>query len=286
MTKKRILFFLFFLSGPLSLFSKDLFLIDKIEKVIYPPHGVDFKETVVITKSEIGMPSLDGTVKTRDDIILEWLIYLDGKKYNIVDEKMVDSYISALQRQHDMTLDDIKRMFAEAGLTYEEGREQLLKVYTVNSMLDFKVRSQLIVPEKEAREYYDNNPLHEEEQYQLQRIFVPKNSKKIDKKRIKQQVTIGQKIAGAEYSDPFWVQEPDLAEEKQFIKKMEVGQVSALQEFDDGYELFKLIDKKEKRLVPFEDRYNEIADTLRRPLYEKLFEEYKKKLYDEYGVER
>lgn len=280
--------FLIFVASSANMFAKELFLIDKLESVIYGPQVIDpttgeFKPAI-ITKSELDRPSLDGAFKTKDQLILEQLIYQDGIKYNIPDEKMVDSYISALQRQHNITLDDIKKMFKDSGYTYEEGREQLSMINTVNSMLDFKVRSQLIVPEKEAREYYDSHPVYQEEQYKLQRIFFPlsdQDDERKIKKRIAQQIKIGQKIIGADYSDEFWVQEPDLAEDKQFIKKMKIGKTSAPKRYANGFELFKVVDKKEKRLIPFEERYNEIADILRKPLYEKLFEEYKKSLYDD-----
>jgi len=272
----RLLFLLIFIA-PINIFSRDIFLIDKIEAVIYAP-----QETSIITKSELDRPGLDGQYKNTDQLVLEQLVYQDAKKYNIIDEKMVDNYISAIQRQNNITLDDIKAMFKEAGYTYEEGRDQLSIVNAVNSMLDFKVRSKLIIPEKQAREYYDANPVFQEGRYKLQRIFIPfgdEKEKKIEK-RIMRQLKLGQDIVGAQYSDEFWVEGPDLSEDKQFIKDMSVGQISAPEKLDDGFELFKLVDKKAKMLVPFEDRYNEIADVLRKPMYEKLFEEYKKSLYD------
>jgi parvulin-like peptidyl-prolyl isomerase len=174
-------------------------------------------------------------------------------------------------------------MFKDAGYTYEEGREQLSVVNTVNSMLDYKVRSQLIIPEKQAREYYADHPVYQEDRYKLKRIHIPfdqENEAEL-KQKIMQKLKMGQKIVGAGASSTeFWVEGPDLAAEKNFIKEMEVGQISTPERLEDGFEMFELLEKKDRELVSFEEQYNEIANVLRKPMYEQLFEDYKKSLYD------
>ena len=53
-----------------------------------------------------------------------------------------------------------------------------------------------------------------------------------------------------------------------------------LEEFSGGFELLKMVTKKEKRLKPLDERYREIADILRRPKYEELLTQYKQSLWD------
>jgi len=276
--KKIILLpiFIVFFSG--FSFAGDLFLIDEIESVIYGP-----KEISIVTKSDINRQALDGSVRTKDSVIFEQLIVQDGKRYNFVDEKMIDRYIATIQRENNLSLDDLKSMFRAAGYTYEEGREQLSIMNTVNSMIDYKVRSKLIIPEKDVQEYYDANPVYLEESYQLLRIVVPcladEDREKL-RHDIENKMKIGQKIINAEYHDPFWINKSDISADKKFITNIKIGQMSLPIEYTNGFEIFKLIDKKDRRLVPIEDRYKDIADELRKPLYEKIFSEYKKSLYD------
>ena len=262
----------------MKVLSSDLFLIDRIETVVFGP-----EDTSIITHSDLARPALDGQFRKKDQLILDQLIYQDAKRYNIVDEAMVDRYMAIIQRENELTLDQIKAMFSEYGYTYQEGRQQLSILNTVNSMIDFKIRSKLIVPENEVRAYYDANPIYTPESYQIARIFVPfadDASRKALRQEVKNKLKLGEDIPGADYSDPFWRDKADLPAEKSFISKMKVGKFSPLQEDSAGIEFFKLIDKRESKLIPFDVRYKEIADTLRMPLYEKLFEEYKNSLYE------
>jgi len=267
--------FLSFMVLPLC--AENLFLIDKVETVIYGP-----EETSIITKSDLERIGFDGQKKTKDNLIFETLVFQDAKKYNIFDEKLVDRYIEAVQREHNISLDQLKEMFRAHGYTYEEGREQLAMFNTINQLLDFKIRSKVIIPESEARTYYEANPVYQEKAYNLQRIFVPvaqDENKDMIKNSIDKQVKIGQAITGADYSDPFWVEDPDLAEDKFFIKKMVVDQISSPIYYEDGFELFKLLETRERQLIPFEKRYMEILNNLRKPLYDKLFSDYKESLF-------
>ncbi|MFC1842321.1 peptidyl-prolyl cis-trans isomerase [Candidatus Dependentiae bacterium] len=254
------------------------FLIDKIETVIYGP-----QETSIITKSDLEKRSLDGQQRTKDKFVFELLVFQDAKKYNILDEKLVDRYIEAVQAQHNLSLEDLKKMFYDSGYTYEEGREQLAMYNTISQLMDFKVRSKVIIPEKEVKKYYDENPVYQEEAYKLQRVFVPAPSeaggKQLAPKEIAQKIKIGQVIPEAEYSEPFWTEKPDLAADKMFIAGLTVGQASKPVAYENGFEVFKLLEKRDRQLIPFEERYREIGDTLRAPLFEKLFDDYKKSLF-------
>ena len=258
--------------------SAELFLIDQIETVIFGP-----EDTSIITRSDLTRPALDGQFRTKEQLVLDHLIYQDAMRYNIVDEAMVDRYMAMIQRENNLTLDQIKAMFREYGYTYEEGRQQLSILNTVNSMVDFKIRSKLIVSEKEVRAYYDANPVYSPESYLIMRIFVPfveGVSREALREEVKNKLKLGETIAGANYSEPFWRDKADLPAEKSFISTLKVNQFSPLQEDAAGIEIFKLLDKRESKLIPFEVRYKEMADKLRKPLYETLFDEYKASLYD------
>ena len=147
-----------------------------------------------------------------------------------------------------------------------------------------------MVPEKEVREYYNANPVYMEETYILQRIFVPVQvytDLDEEKKNIESKLKSGEIIAGADYSENFSVEKPELADDKKFISDMAVATYSEpvlveLKNDDDsqerGFEVFKLIERKERQLATFEQRYREIYDKLVEPLYEKLYEEYKASL--------
>ena len=183
----------------------------------------------------------------------------------------------------------MKGIFTAAGYTFEEGREQLRLMQSVNTMLDFKIRSNLIVPRKDVQAYYDQHPEYVEASYVLQHTFVPFSATKSKKKQYDELVQFaktGKGLSGIVWSQPFTINRSDVAVEKQFIFDMQPDEISLPQKTAEGFELFRLQEKHDKALRSFDDRYREIVDILRRPKYDELLTEYKKSLFDEASILR
>lgn len=254
----------------------NLYSFDTIVAIVF---GLD--DTSIITKSDIERLGLDGAQRSLDDIILETLIYQDAKKYKLLpDEDMVDKHLKAVQQANNLSFEGLKEIFKSAGYSWEEGRRQFGIMTAVASMIDFKIRSRLIVPEREVKAYYDAHPQVEEASYYIMRAFVPFSSTKRNdllRKELEIFAETGNGMFSIEWGDPFWIKKSDIAEQKRFIESMDRNEI-VIREEAHGFELLKLIDKREERLVPLEERYREIADTLRRPKYEELFNAYKTEL--------
>ncbi len=252
-------------------------LLDQIEVVVYGQEDVE-----IITKSDIDRPSLGGGFRTKEDIVFEREVLLDAKKHHIPqDEEAVDAYLAQMQREYNLSEDQLEDIFTSAGYTVEEGRAQLQMMQTVNTMLDVKIRSNLIVPRKEVEEYYKDNPTIIEATYTLQRALVPQS----DRLSADQQYNIlvryaqtGKGASGITWSDSFVINHSDVAESKQFIYTMQPGSISLPQAVNGGFEMFKLIDKTSEQVKSLEEAYREIVDILRRPKYEELMEKYREAL--------
>lgn len=250
-----------------------LYLIDTIQAVVYSDEATD-----VITLSDISRTGLDGTQRHLEDLVYAFLMYRDAVKFKMVpDEEMVDSYLKTLQRTHNLTLDQIKEMFANAGYTYEEGRQELAMLNTVNTVLDFKVRSRMIVPQKDIVAFYEANPIMEPASYQLERAVALKTAAE-SKDELKEKIMNNE--CDLAWSEPFWIMKGDIAADKQFIMALKVDEISEPQEIAGGFELFRLKQARPEHLVPLEDRVLEISNTLRRPRYEQMMDEYKQELMD------
>ncbi len=252
-------------------------LLDQIEVVVYGQEDVE-----IITKSDIDRPSLGGGFRTKEDIIFEREVLLDAKKHHIPqDEDAIDAYLAQMQREHDLSPEQLEEIFTSAGYTVEEGREQLQMMQTVNTMMDVKIRSNLIVPRKDVEEYYKNNPTIIEATYTLQRALVPQSdrlSADQQDKILVRYVQTGKGASGISWSDPFVINHADVAGSKQFIYTMEIGQISLPQAVNGGFEMFKLMDKTPEQVKSLEEAYREIVDILRRPKYEELMEKYRETL--------
>lgn len=253
-----------------------LYPLDRIEAVIFGS-----ETTEIITFADINRAGLDGRSRTREDIIFERLMYLDALHHRImIDEKSIDEYIDKVKKSFNLTTDAIKKMFEEAGYTYEEGRRQFGYMQAAERMKEFKVMGRLIVPEKDVKAYYDEHPVTRPATFMVEKAFIPASvdqraevKKKIETKDI---VFDWQRLPE--------VSEADLAEDKKFIANLTTGKISAPIAVPNGFEVYKLVQKKEEKSLSLEEQYRDIVDILRKPKYEKLFDEYKKNLFDSASI--
>jgi len=262
----------------------DAYLVDTIEVVIYSEEGSD-----IIIKSEVERPSLDGNFRTLNEIITERLMYLDAKRFRMIsDDESIEKHLKVVQRENNLSADQLKDIFKAAGYTYEEGKQQFGIMTTIGSMLDFRIRSRLVVPDKDIQAYYDAHPEYEPAAFLVQRAVISIAHSGVSKRVLRselEEVAEGRKGPDfVEWSEPFWINKTDLAENKMFIADMQNGQISMPVEISGQFEMFRMVERKEERLVPLETRYREISNLLRKPLYEKMFDEYEKNLFDSASI--
>lgn len=290
---KKIVTFIFLLSGsavmatamqtkqipdalPVTL-EPTQYIVDEIVVTVYGP-----ERTRVICKSELERLSIDGRQRTLEDLVFEELLYQETLRYKIpMDDEVVDKYIASLQREHNVTLDDVKQIFKNSGYSFEEGREQLRLMYAANSMLEHKVASRLIVPRDDILKYYNEHPLHKEAKFQIEIAFIPFEA---DIAFEKQQKDLSDKIkrgsiASFEWREPIWLKDSEIAPTISFVKTMKQGDISAPQKVRGGFEVYRLKGHKPTHVVALEKRYKTIEDELRAPRYNQLLAEYRAQVF-------
>lgn len=266
-------------------FSADQFIVlDEIKTVL-----ISGENTEIITKSDIERPGITGEIRELDDLILELIIYLDAQKHKIVpDDQAIDEYLASLQRESNLTQAQLTQIFASAGYTFAEGRVLLRRIQAVNTMIDFKVRSNLIVPRKDVEAYYDEHPEYTEARYEIVRAELP-ILKNVKKEREKVEFAIKEKKSFDKivtWSDSFWIKKSSIAEEKKGITELAVGEVLLAGQEDGFFELFKLVGKEDMRLKSLDERYQDIAKLLQKPRFEELLKKYKESLFESITIIR
>ncbi len=255
----------------------------------YPLDGIKVRiyaenETILITDSESIRPGLDGQPKTLDDNIFENLVFLHAKGvgFALSDEDLMRSW-EDVKKKNDLSESDMQRIAGQAGYTLQEAKAQLGKMSPINQMFDFKVRSGLFVSKRDVENYYGEHPEIRQAEYCIIRAIVPFSDlepKQETKKRLDTYVNTGKGNVRIAWSEPLWLKHNQIAQDKQFMYDMKMGQVSRPIEVQNGFEVFKLIDKKPECLVPLKERYDEIATLLKGPKYQELLDKYKQELYD------
>lgn len=253
--------------------------VDAIEAIIYGEI-----DTILITHSEALRPGLDGQPKTLDDTIFENLVYLDAKRIGgVPSDEDIQKHWEEVKKQNGLSEVDMQRIAAQSGYTLQEAKAQLGKMSGINQMFDFKVRSGLFVSKHDVEHYYHEHPEIRPAEYCIARAVVPFSDlepKHEMKTRLEEYATTGKGNVRIAWSEPFWLKHDQIASDKQFIYHMKIGQVSKPIEIQQGFEIFKIVDKKAECQVPLQERYDEIALLLKRPKYEELLNKYKKELYD------
>jgi hypothetical protein len=255
--------------------TKKLQLYDTIEVVIETLEG-----TEIVTRSDVSRPALQGTVRTLDEQVFEALVYLDAKKHKVEpDDDAVDRYLAKIMQENGLNLHELEEVFRQGGRTLKEGREELRKMQAVNGMMDFKIRSNVIVPKKEVEAFYNDNPEYEPAQYELEYAqvgFDKDVASDVHKKQLEQQLAAGD-TAALRFGNPFWVEAQDLALERQTIGNLNKGEAIVFQA-PEGFEVYRMRDRKERRLRTLQERYRDIASLLMQPRYQQMMDDYRKQL--------
>lgn len=268
-------------------------VVNKIAVLIYvtaPSQPGSDKELekvsdIIITLLDIERPSIDGRVRSLDDLILDKLMAFEAMYFYrmVIPDDAIDKYINSIKEHYNIGDEQLRQMFKQAGYTYEEAREQLGASQAIDSLLNFKIRSRLVVPEKDVRTYYEANPVYEDASYKIKKSFISEGLLTEDElQNISDKVI---KKHAIEWSTPYWLTDEEMTDERRdMLYSMKVDQYSKPEQVTGGYEVIQLLAAKPRALKSFEERYREITMILQEPHYYKMFEEFKKELFAKYEV--
>lgn len=263
------------------------YLVDKIDVVIMGYQQMDsFVELIMRSDSE--RPNLLGQMITLEELVTEACYYIDARRLRaIMTEDQIDMILASLQRTYNLTKEGLEEVIKGLGYTVEEGRRQLGRMNTVNSLLDMRVTGNIIIEKAEIDAYYEANPAYNDGIYTLQRAIIPFNADKdAQEQALKQLIATHADGLKATWSDSFTIHFAELAPDKAAIHTAKPNEIAFTGKTADGFELYKLVERKEPTLKTLAQRYDEIMDTLRRPQAEKMLAAYQdalqKKLVIEY----
>ncbi len=279
MIKNTIVYF-FLLMHILTLKATDQgILLDRLVAVIY-----DDDETIVITKADLERTTIDGRHLTPKEWLVQWLVYLDAKKYKIeYSEDDVDKALASVQKENGLTLDSLKNIFKAAGYPFEEARHQLGVMRVVQSRIEFELLSKDVnkVPQDAITAYYNEHPIEVEKAYTISRGSTPLKNDSVDD----QKEELKSKLAEGNMNAVFWQPEYTILDSElsstSFIRTLDIGQVSEPQVANKRLEVVRLVDKVEAHLVPLKDREEEIKQSLRQEIIARVIENFKERVLKE-----
>jgi peptidyl-prolyl cis-trans isomerase SurA len=264
------------------------------------------KEMTGSTPEEL-MQKGEATYRGAEQKILELLIdeklaQAKIKELGIqVSEKQVDSYVEKIKRDNQLTQEDLVAGLAKEGLSYEKYRERVKKDIERAQLIEYEVRSKIIIRDESIQKYYEDHKgsFGVAEKVQLSGIFLIRKDQKSEEEMrelYKKAQDISAKLkAGADFAQMartssdgpganqggdlgvFTVEnlEPGL---KSLVEALPEGGISDPLVRQNGIQIIKVVKKQTGKIRSLEEVKDAIYEILYKDEVNRRFEEWIKDL--------
>lgn len=248
-------------------------------------------------------------VRVLDELISNQLLAQRAKDLSINVDPEVNQQILRLMKENNCeSTECLAQKMREAGFDIEDVRKSLTEKFSTERVLGAEVYGRVFrnLTEKEKRDFYDKNKdaYSEPGEITLSNIFIAlgkdPNQALLRAKEVVAQAragvmdfpTLAQKFSENEQSKKnpslgaFKI--PDLAPEvKAAVENLTVGAVTEPVKLETGYAVFRVDEKKEAKLIPFEDErvQNHVSQSLVQQRSGEQVDEYLNKLRGEAFIE-
>ena len=208
--------------------------------------------------------------------------------------KELDAAIEGIKARNNWTHEDMIEIISSDGMTYEKYRNTIKKEMEQMRLIDFEVKSKIIISDEDIKKYYDDHAdgFRSEERVRLAIILLTEKSQSDQagdlslSQRVEDVVSRLKKgedfaVLAKEYSqgpgaedggDLGFINTSNLDPQlKKLIDVMEVGRISKPIFMPSGVQIIKLIEKYDKGLKSLEEVKGYIHDTLYREELNKRF---------------
>ena len=270
---KKILLLLTLL---LPIISKDLHRINSIEAIV-PTTGH------IVTSIDIMQRGFDSSNLDLEEIILEHLLELYGQEVFAinVDDEMIDRYLEKMglkQAQLEYMAD--MWLFADLPDFYSLFK----RVHASGGTMQQLIESLVTITEEFLQKIYQENPQWREPAILIQTAGIPLTDKRKEK-LIRQYVLEGDyhKIKNLKWDEESWIPESEIDSQVKFLTTMQAGDIAS-RDFGNELVLYKIVQKRDKELVPLAERRKELLKIARERRYEEARQQALDNVKDRYVV--
>lgn len=228
--------------------------------------------------------------KIRKDVlerlIEEKLIAQEVKKYNIkVTDEEVNAFINDVKAQLGGE-ERLQEFLSAQGLTLKDYREKIREQLKKMKLIQGSVRARIVITEEDLRRYYREHYLSEKNRVYVLAAIITNSEEKIKKAAAELKGGANFSAVARKYSDvpgsgeglgSFKLEELT-PEVRKIIAKMKPGEISPPIRVGQNWQIFKVLEIKEKATVPFEKVKKEIYQTLFQKELDEYFQKWIKEL--------
>lgn len=231
-------------------------------------------------------------------MITDLLLMQQAKEKNLNVGEQLKATVENIKKENNIASDDdMKRALRQQGVDYDQWLRQLEDNMLKQGLIYSEVDRSIVLDDSEIVGYYKLHPQEftEPEEYKIRAVYLSTEGKAAAaleemKKEIGGKLKAGEpfNVLAKEYSDgPAKESEGDLGTFKkgeldktleQAVSKLKTGETSGWVETKNGWYLLKLEEKKDSRLMTFEEVRKNVEERLYTQKKEKKLEEYLKDL--------
>lgn len=218
-----------------------------VDKIVARVNGVN------VLQSDLELPriSREGSFYSLKEAITEELfVQRAAEQHMLPTELDVERQVVAFKMQNNMAdISDVEfeKQLKQSGFTLRMYKEQLGRLIAVENVKRAEVSEKLVVTSQEAEEYYKKHPAFIKEGYCLKIAYL----KSADEDQ-----------SHYTWDDLGWVDKLDLDKQFSFVPSMQKGEVSKPVRVGDGFQVVKVVDKRQPRQKTLKECYIDIEKKL------------------------
>ena len=231
-------------------------------------------------------------------MITDLLLMQQAKEKNLNVGEQLKGAVENIKKENNIASDDdLKRVLSQQGMDYDQWLRNLEENMLKQGLIYSEVDRSIVLDDSEIVGYYKLHPQEftEPEEYKIRAVYLSTEGKAAaaleeTKNEISGKLKAGEpfNVLAKDYSDgPAKETEGDLGTFKkgeldkaleQAVSKLKAGETSGWVETKNGWYLLKLEEKKDSRLMTFEEVKKNVEERLFTQKREKKLEEYLKGL--------
>ncbi len=285
--------------------NQEIITLSEVEKWINPFQEQITSEDRLEKREQIKALCLQVLEKLIEDKLIDQEVKKAGIK---IPSREIETTMEEVKRRNAATQEELEKALAAEGLTLETYKKQIEKALQRKKLINWSVKVETKMGEKELRDFYQNNlgRYRPNESYRPSHILfvVPKEATPEEIREIRKKCqTVLEKIkGGSDFGEMALLYSEDASNKDRgdlgYFKKgelvpaferetlrLKIGEVSGVVRTDFGFHIIKLLDRKGIEPVPFEEVKENVQSDYYEREYEKAFKQYLSTLKEKSVIE-